>query len=154
MKKHSAFLAAVLCAVVLLPGCQIVSSPLMGVWYTDVQAPYMATDNDLGSKTGMAKADTILGLVARGDCSIQTAADSESITKISHIDFHAEQIWFIYASFETYVYGDSSGAGESPHLMWGTSRVAKPTCNGFATLVPIPGRGVMPRPAADRPRGP
>lgn len=106
MKRFAGIMAVVVCVAVLLPGCQLVASPLAGGLYTDVQAPYTATSNDVGAKVGTSEADTILGWVARGDCSINEAASSVGISSISHIDFHAYQIWFIYARFETYVYGD------------------------------------------------
>ena len=106
MKRFAGILAVVVCAAVLLPACNIVASPLAGGLFQDTQAPFTATSADVGSKLGTSEADTILGLVARGDCSINEAATSQGISSISHIDFHAYQIWFIYGRFETYVYGD------------------------------------------------
>ena len=106
MKRFAGILAVLVSAAILLPGCNIVASPLAGGLYQDTQAPFTATSNSVGSKVGTSEADTILGLVARGDASIQMAANEAGIAEISHVDFHAFQIWFIYGRFETYVYGN------------------------------------------------
>lgn len=89
-----------------LTSCAFVGSPVTGVIYTGVKAPIVATSNSLGSKVGMAQAQSILGAIAIGDASIQTAAKSAGITKISHVDYEALSVLGIFASYKVYVYGE------------------------------------------------
>ena len=90
----------------LLSGCAFVASPLVGVVYTDVQAPLTATSNDVGTKVGTAEANSILGIVATGDASINQAAQNGNITSISHVDYNTKSILGIYATFTVTVYGE------------------------------------------------
>lgn len=90
----------------LLSSCGAVGSPVTGVLYTDVTYGQTATSNNLGSKVGKGKASGILGLVARGDASIETAAKSAGIKKISHVDAYANSILGIITSYEIMVYGE------------------------------------------------
>ncbi len=92
---------------VMLSGCAAYSTaPVLGAIYTDVKAPLTATDNPLATKVGTAEATSILGLVATGDASINTAAQKAGIKKISHIDYHSTSILGIFAKFTVYVYGE------------------------------------------------
>ncbi len=93
-------------AMLLLSSCAGVQSPVMGMLYTDVKAPVTATSNSGSSKVGTAKAGSILGLVATGDASIQTAAQSAGITKIHHVDHHSNSILGIISSYTITVYGE------------------------------------------------
>jgi hypothetical protein len=90
----------------LMTSCAFVSSPVGGVLYTGVKAPIVATSNNLGTKVGMAEAQSILGAIAIGDASIQTAAKSAGITKISHVDYEAFSVLGFFASYKVYVYGE------------------------------------------------
>ena len=88
-------------------GCaQIVMSPALGVLYTDVSGPLTATSAERGSKTGVATAESILGLVALGDASIQAASRNGGITKIKTVDFDSKNILGIYGTFTTRVTGE------------------------------------------------
>jgi len=93
-------------AACMLSGCAIVKSPLTGFIYTDMKSPLMATSNSNSSKVGMASAQSILGIVATGDASIETAAKSAGITKIHHIDEHSYSVIGIIAKYEVIVYGE------------------------------------------------
>lgn len=90
----------------LFTSCAVVQSPVLGLWYTDVKAPVTATNNANSSKVGTAEAQSILGLVATGDASIETAAKSAGITKIHHVDQHATSILGIVATYKVFVYGE------------------------------------------------
>jgi outer membrane lipoprotein-sorting protein len=57
-----------------MSGCAFVSAPLMGSLYTDVKAPLAVTSNAGSTKVGTAKAQSILGIVATGDASIEAAS--------------------------------------------------------------------------------
>jgi len=56
-------------------------------------------------KFGEAEAQTILGLIAQGDCSIEAAAQDGGITKIHHVDHETKNILGIVATYKTIVYG-------------------------------------------------
>jgi hypothetical protein len=97
-------------AVLLVAGffssCAYVAAPLTGFLYTDVKAPITATSNSVSTKVGSAKAQSILGIVATGDASIEAAARSAGITKIHHVDYQSTAILGIIATFTVYVYGE------------------------------------------------
>jgi len=93
--------------VVLFSSCgAYVASPLTGFMYTDVKAPLAVTSNQGSSKVGSAEAQSILGIVATGDASIDAAARAGGITKIHHVDYHATSILGIIATFKVVVYGE------------------------------------------------
>ena len=105
--KKLAVVVAFFAMTYLLSGCAAYSAgPVIGFIYTDVQAPLTATANPVASKVGTAEATSILGLVATGDASINTAARNAGITRISHVDYASKSILGIYATFTVYVYGE------------------------------------------------
>lgn len=104
MKKF--IFAAVASAALLFSSCGSVQSPIMGAFYTDTTSGLTATGNNLGSKVGRATAKGYLGLIAVGDASIETAAKSAGIKKISHVDQHANSILGIINTYEIIVYGE------------------------------------------------
>lgn len=97
---------AVIAVSLSLSGCAVVATPALGTIYTDVKAPIMATSNSLGSKVGTGEVTSILGAVATGDASIQSAAQSAGITRISHVDYESTNILGIFATYTVYVYGE------------------------------------------------
>ena len=105
MKK---FLFAVLflSTAVLASGCASVKTPVLGLIYTDVKAPEAVTSNVGKSRKGTAVATSIMGLVAQGDASIETAAKSAGITRIHHVDSHSTSILGIYSTYTVTVYGE------------------------------------------------
>lgn len=78
----------------------------MGALYSDITSGVTATSNNVGSKVGRASAKGYLGLIAVGDASIETAAKSAGIKKISHIDQHGNSILGIINTYEIIVYGE------------------------------------------------
>lgn len=100
------FLAMIMIAGLLTSCGAYVAAPLTGFLYTDVKAPMAVTSNEGSTKVGTAKAQTILGLVATGDASIEAAAKSAGITKIHHVDYEANSILGVIASFTVVVYGE------------------------------------------------
>lgn len=93
-------------ASLLLSSCAFVKTPVVGTLYTDVKAPLTATSNENSTKVGTAEAQSILGIVATGDASIEAAAKSADITKIHHVDEHSTNILGLYATYKVYVYGE------------------------------------------------
>ena len=77
--------------------------------YVNVKTPY---DNnldktELGTKTGVAQAYSILWLFTWGDTSYATAAKNGNITVIRHADQEIQQILFgLYTRWRIVVYGD------------------------------------------------
>ncbi|MFC1713484.1 TRL-like family protein [Candidatus Poribacteria bacterium] len=101
------FLVPVLLLAVVLAGCgAYATAPVTGFAYTEVKGPGMATSNPISSKVGTATCTSILGLIAQGDASIETAAKSAGITKIHHVDYQSKSILGLYAEFTVVVYGE------------------------------------------------
>ncbi|MCX7735391.1 MAG: TRL-like family protein [Candidatus Kapabacteria bacterium] len=107
MKKILMYLSVILLSSSLMVGCAAYAvSPVLGGLYTDVKAPITATSNTSYSKMGSASASSILGLIAVGDASINTAAKNGGITRIHHVDYKSTSILGIYATYTVYVYGE------------------------------------------------
>ena len=103
MKKILAMLV-VLALAGFVAGC---ATPYpQGLFYTEVKLPSSTTSNVGSSKVGVAECESILGLVATGDASIQTAARNGGITKIHHVDWEAKNILGIIGKYKTIVYGE------------------------------------------------
>lgn len=104
-------LALVVAMAVTFTSCVALQSsmntpvPAAGI-YTGVKGPVTATSNNVGSKVGQGEASNILGLIATGDASINTAANSAGISEISHVDYETTSILGIYSSYTIYVYGN------------------------------------------------
>ena len=94
--------------VVGLGGCMIVDAPIRGVVGTEViwgdVAGKAATPNTM--KQGKACADSILGLVARGDASVRAAKENGGITEVSTIDHSARNFFGIVGEWCTLVRGN------------------------------------------------
>jgi len=90
---------------VLAAGC---ATPVpWGQIYTEVKFPVAATNSGVKStKVGVAKSQSILGLVALGDASIETAARNGGISRISHVDYEARNILGVIGEYTTTVYGE------------------------------------------------
>jgi hypothetical protein len=97
----------VLLLAVLLGGCAVASSPVTGVMYANVKAPLTATTStEEPQRVGRASARSILGIVASGDASIQTAARNGGITEIHHVDYEASNFFGVLAEYTVVVYGN------------------------------------------------
>ena len=102
-------LSALLLSTMYLTGCGAYAvSPVSGFLHTDVKGPVMATSNTIsdGYASGSASATSILGLIAKGDASIETAARNGGITKIYFVDHSSENILGIFATYTVTVYGE------------------------------------------------
>lgn len=105
--KNTGILAAACAAAVVATGCLSAPfKPPMGL-YSEVSAP-LSTEGPIqtGTKTGEATAKTILGLVATGDCSINTAAKNGGLRKINHVDYRYKNILGIVQETTVVVYGE------------------------------------------------
>lgn len=104
--KKSLFFSAVVAIAFLFCNCASVSSPVFGGLFTDVKAPFAVTSNTGSTKVGSATAQSILGIIANGDASIEAAAKQAGITRIHHVDYQAKSILTFYATFTILVYGE------------------------------------------------
>ncbi len=94
-----------LLGVVVLSGCATARAPVTGFWYTETQSSITATANAAGNRVGQACAQSILGLVATGDASVETARRNGGITTITSIDESSNSILGIIAKYCTIVRG-------------------------------------------------
>ncbi len=111
MKKALVSCVLLLFAVSIFTGCaaQAMSpyTPVTGLWYTEVQGPYAVTSNVTQSpKMGSGTVESYLGLVARGDISIDTIAKEAGITEIHYVDYETMSILGLYAEVTVKVYGE------------------------------------------------
>lgn len=89
-----------------LGGCAMTMTPATGFIYTNAKGPFEAIGPAAASKEGRAECTSILGWVATGDCSIDTAAKNGGITKISTVDYDAYNILGFYAKLTVIVRGE------------------------------------------------
>ncbi len=92
-------------------GCITYRAPVMpalGWVYSEIRAPLDVDLNGttLGSKVGRAQVESILGIVATGDCSIQAAAASAGIKTVNHVDYEYYNVLGVIQRFVVIVYGD------------------------------------------------
>lgn len=93
-----------------LGGCMIVDSPIKGVLGTEVIWGDVAT-GEPGSpapgalKEGKACAESILGLLARGDASVRAAKEIGKITEVTSVDHSARNFLNIVGEWCTIVRG-------------------------------------------------
>jgi len=91
-----------------LSGCMIVDSPIRGVMGTEViwgdVAGKAAAPNTM--KQGKACAESILGLLARGDASVRAAKENGGISDVSTIDHSARNFFGIVGEWCTLVRGN------------------------------------------------
>jgi hypothetical protein len=106
MLKKIKLFAMTLSVVALMSSCATVKSPLSGILYTDVKAPFAVTSNANSTKVGSSQATSILGIFATGDASIDAAAKSAGITKIHHVDEQSTSILGFFAKYKVFVYGE------------------------------------------------
>jgi hypothetical protein len=94
--------------VVGLSGCMIVDSPIKGVLGTEViwgdVAGKTAKADTL--KQGKACAESILGLLARGDASVRAAKENGGISEVSSVDHSARNFLNIVGEWCTLVRGN------------------------------------------------
>jgi len=88
-------------------GCAVAVSPVgNGAFFTDVKGPVQATDEGEASRSGEACARNILGLVATGDASIETAKANGSIQTVTTVDHTSYTVFGLYSRFCTVVRGE------------------------------------------------
>jgi hypothetical protein len=105
---RTCFVLAATSLVVGLAGCMIVESPIRGVVGTEVIWGDVATGK-AGSpgtlKEGKACAESILGLIARGDASVRAAKQNGKITEVYSVDHSARNFFGVVGEWCTLVRG-------------------------------------------------
>ncbi len=103
-------LAAVFVSATFLTGCAGLGQvPVPGFLYSEYKAPaYDVTTETTAtgvSKVGKATCESILGLIALGDCSIEAGKKAGGITKVAAIDYEYKNILGVYATYMIKVSG-------------------------------------------------
>ena len=100
-------LATLMLSLTLLNGCAMATggnTNAMGLIYSSYKSPgQVGTAAD--TKTGEACVNSILGIVATGDASIDAAKKAGGITQIAHIDHEQFSVIGVYATSCTIVHG-------------------------------------------------
>lgn len=99
-------IAAFAACTLMLTSCAMSTTPVTGFLYTSAKGPGTVTSNTLGKKVGTSSATSILGIIGTGDASIDAAAKSAGIKKVSHVDYESTGVLGIFAKHTTIVYGE------------------------------------------------
>lgn len=107
MQKHfkKIFFIGTLLASSLFAGCAVVMSPMNGAIYTGVKWDGAVGDAQ-DSKSGTTCAQNILGVVAIGDASINTAKGNGGIDKVAYVDHESTSILSTYSEYCVTAYGE------------------------------------------------
>lgn len=90
-----------------LSGCAMVAAPVSnGALFTNVRGPGHATTAVEAKKQGTGCSSNILGLIATGDSSIDSAKNSANIKEVSSVDYDSLSVLGIYARFCVVVRGN------------------------------------------------
>ena len=113
MSRAGKYLLVLLIPSILLTGCALMGTGIMPapMLYADYKVPafrLQAPEGQVGtmSKVGEVKAINVLGIVAVGDASIQTAMKYGGISKIHHVDCRIFSILGIFSELTVMVYGE------------------------------------------------
>ncbi len=110
MKKQIGKLSAVALFFALLAGCAN-HSPVSGGLYTGVTHSGVSSggilDNSVNAnKTGVSSCTAILGLIAFGDCSEDTAKINGGIKKVHSVKHKSTSIYIFFSNYKTIVTGE------------------------------------------------
>jgi len=110
MRKLASIVVVGCLLVLFSAGCAVVAPvvPPQGMIYSSTRAP-ISTDfvnTPVGSKHGEASAQSVLGLIATGDCSIQAGATAGGLKTITHVDYEYFSVLGVFTRTTVIVYGD------------------------------------------------
>jgi hypothetical protein len=106
MRKNVLMMALAVAMLVVMSGCAVVQTPVLGLVFTEVKAPITADAGAGSGRVGKATAKSFLGLVALGDASIEAAMKNGGIRRANHIDYQSKSILGVYGEFTVIVYGE------------------------------------------------
>jgi len=95
---------ALLAFLPVIIGCA--TSYPVGTMFTELKLPVDAETGVKATKVGTAECQSVLCLIATGDCSIDTAMKNGGITKISHVDWEVKNVLGIIGNYKVTVYGE------------------------------------------------
>jgi hypothetical protein len=103
----------------MLSACAGIYAPVVppvGMTYNETAFPVDIEfgPNDIGPTKGMSKSESILGLVAWGDASVQSAAQKAGIKQIDHIDSQFFNVFGVYTKYEIIVWGKTAEQMPTP----------------------------------------
>ena len=103
MKKIG--IACAMLAVGMLAGC---ATPYpQGLIYTELKLPVDVTGNGgKAPKVGTAECQSVLSLVATGDCSVETAMKQGGVTKVHYVDWDSKNILGLFGQYKLVVHGE------------------------------------------------
>lgn len=103
--KNVVIVCLVALVMVFVVGC---ATPYpMGNFFTNLKLPVDATSKATNyTKVGTAECVSYLGLIATGDCSINTAMKNGGIKQIHHVDWEVENILGVVGKYKLTVYGE------------------------------------------------
>ena len=108
MKRTACHLLILAFVGMLVTGCA--ANPFFGLAVTKVHAPTINLTTPVNAaqsaKKGEACCKNILGLVALGDASLDTAMKNGGITRIHHVDCRYEVYMGVYSKFTIVAYGE------------------------------------------------
>jgi hypothetical protein len=103
MKK----LLSVFTAALFFSGCYAgMGAPIPGLLFTDTKSGIIGVGEGSDLRQGVAECESILGLIATGDCSIEQAKKNGRITKVQYVDYKVKNILGVYATYQTVVQGE------------------------------------------------
>jgi len=106
IKRFGLVLVCILFAFTISACAVGAGAPVSGTIFTKATGPYMATQNQIGSKKGEATAVSILGLIGTGDAGIAAAAQNGNITKVATVDQQGMNVLGVFATSTTVVTGE------------------------------------------------
>ena len=101
MKK---ILLALVASIALLSGCS--TSPVSGAVNVAKWDGAISNPGINNKKTAKVCAQSVLGLFAFGDASIETAKREGGITKVATVDHETFNVFYFYGQYCTVVYGE------------------------------------------------
>ena len=98
-------IAAVAAVALLTTGCAV--SPTSGIIYSNTQAPVTATSSSSAQViTGESdKCTSILGLIATGNCGVESAKTNSGITNVTSVDYQVTNVLLIINTGKTVITG-------------------------------------------------
>ncbi len=101
--KNIIKLSALAASVALLAGCA--SYAPQGIIYNGAKVGTAVNNGVPADKTGQACATSVLGLVATGDASIETAKINGGITNVATINYQVNNVLGLYGTYCVIVTG-------------------------------------------------
>ena len=99
----------VVCAGLFAQGCLVAPViPPYGIIFSDLQAPldYDSNATIVSTRSGESTSTSILGLIATGDASLNSAARNGNLSVIHYADYKYTNIVGVIQTYTTVVYGE------------------------------------------------